>query len=138
MRVSALTRGALVVVAAGTVVAGVAACSSNNTSSSPTATAASPTSSTMNTTCNIQALSVAIPQSAKVIRFACGSTGTTEIAAIQADPGKTVFWAKLEGQKWVPASELQDQVCGAASAGYSDQLLSFCTPKPKDPQPLDQ
>ena len=140
-----LTRSTVLVIAAMAAVGGLAACSSSDSGSSATVSplpvspvpqsgSVVPSGTATGALCNITDLVRAIPSGASVTRYACGSTGQYEIAAVEANPGKTVFWVRRQGDQWVSDQGLADQICGAASAGYSDEILSFCLPKPKDPQ----
>ena len=140
MRTSTLTRSAVLVAVAGVAVSGLAACSSSDSGSDNTPVPVNPASSSATSTekpnniCNVTTLAQAIPEGASVTRYACGSTGEFEIAAIQANPGKTVFWVRRSGDQWVSDQGLSSQICGGASAGYSAEILSFCLPTPKEPQ----
>lgn len=140
---SQLTRGVLLTAAAGTAVAGIAACSSNNSSSNASASAstsastssASPTSTgtTSPTSCTISALSTAVPGGGTVIKYACGNTGSKEIAAVKYNPGGKTVWMYVNKDQWQADDSIANQVCGTASAGLPQALLDMCpsaTPSP--------
>lgn len=129
---SPIGRGVAVAMGATAMVAALGACSSNSNSSSsasptPTETkttsSASPTSS--GATCTSESIQGAIPSTAKIQSFHCGSTGGGEIAAVRYTPGPTVLFLETKNGKWAVINP--DQVCGTASAGLPPAVLAYCT-----------
>jgi hypothetical protein len=60
--------------------------------------------------------------------FTCAKVGDTEWAAARVSPGNTVFFLQWNGSEW--NAEDSDSVCGTASAGLPQSLLSYCEAAP--------
>ena len=120
-----------VILIAGLSVAALTGCSSSSSSSetsptptetvaspTPTETAASPTptettaSPTSGSLCSEEAIMAAIPEG-------------TEWAAVEVQPGPTVFFLQASGDTWDVSTS--DEVCGTASAGLPPELLDYCS-----------
>jgi co-chaperonin GroES (HSP10) len=93
-----------------------AAPSSSSTSTSPRtpATAA----------CTSEAILAALPSGATMEEFTCADVGGKKWAAARVKPGNTVFFLQWNGTKW--NAEDSQAVCGTASAGLPQSLLSYC------------
>jgi hypothetical protein len=57
-------------------------------------------------------------------KFECARVDGTEWAAARVNPGPTVFFLQWDGTKW--NAQDSDSVCGTASAGLPQSLLSYC------------
>ena len=60
--------------------------------------------------------------------FTCAKVGDTEWAAARVSPGDTVFFLQWNGTKW--NAEDSQSICGTASAGLPQSLLSYCKAAP--------
>lgn len=132
-RLLALAAGATIAAAA------LAGCSSSTepevttsptvapTSQAPTTaapTTAAPTS-TPTELCSEQSLLAALPEGSEMVKFNCASVSGTQWAAVEVNPGPTVFFLQDNGGTWdVSTSE---EVCGTASAGLPPELLDYCS-----------
>ena len=76
--------------------------------------------------CSSEAILSALPSGATMEKFDCAKVGDTEWAAAQVNPGDTVFFLQWSGKAW--NAEDSDSVCGTASAGLPEKLLSYCQP----------
>jgi hypothetical protein len=56
--------------------------------------------------------------------FTCADVGGKLWAAARVDPGETVFFLQWNGSKW--NAQDSNSVCGTASAGLPQSLLSYC------------
>ena len=74
--------------------------------------------------CSSQAILSALPGGATMQEFTCAKVGDTEWAAARVSPGDTVFFLQWNGTRW--NAEDSDSVCGTASAGLPESLLSYC------------
>lgn len=130
-----------VILIAGLSVAALAGCSGSSSSSeaSPTQTAespvtsptpaettASPTSSpTSGSLCTEEAIMAAIPEGSEMVKYNCANVAGTEWAAVEVQPGPTVFFLQANGDTWDVSTS--DEVCGTASAGLPPELLDYCS-----------
>lgn len=123
---------------------GLAACSSSadsassasptttkSTSSSSPSKSASPTGSGSSSpyvgaTCTSKSIQSALPRTATVTAFKCGSTGDGQIAGVSYGPGKNIIFLQTTGVggQWKVIST--DTVCGSAQAGLPPAVLAFC------------
>ena len=78
--------------------------------------------------CSSQAILSALPGGAAMEEFSCAKVGDTEWAAARVSPGDTVFFLKWNGTKW--DAEDSQSICGTASAGLPQSLLSYCKAGP--------
>ncbi len=90
-------------------------------SSSPTST--SPTTPATQA-CTSEAILAALPSGATMQEFTCANVGGKLWAAARVSPGATVFFLQWNGTKW--NAEDSSSVCGTASAGLPQSLLSYC------------
>ena len=67
-----------------------------------------------------------VPGGGTVVKYACGNTGSKEIAAIRYNPGNKLEWLYVKDNKWQTDNSIQNEVCGGASAGLPDALLAMC------------
>ena len=79
---------------------------------------------TSNADCSSQAILSALPGGATMQEFSCAKVGDTEWAAARVSPGDTVFFLQWNGTKW--NAEDSQSICGTASAGLPQSLLSYC------------
>jgi hypothetical protein len=103
------------------------ACGSSPSTSSDTPSRSHTTSSTDAKTkadCSSQAILSALPGGASMQEFTCAKVGDTEWAAARVSPGDTVFFLRWNGTKW--EAEDSQSICGTASAGLPQSLLSYC------------
>jgi hypothetical protein len=63
-----------------------------------------------------------------VQEFTCAKVGDAEWAAARVSPGDTVFFLQWNGTKW--NAEDSQSICGTASAGLPQSLLSYCKAAP--------
>lgn len=130
--VAALAVGALALAA-------LAACgssTSSNDASHSTPSASTATSGATQADCSSAALLAAVPGGATMEHYDCANAGGQEWAAVEVNPGNTVFFLQWNGTKW--DAETSSDVCGTASAGVPSELLSYCgTPSPApSPSPV--
>ena len=78
--------------------------------------------------CSSDAILSALPGGATMQKFDCAKVGDTEWAAALTNPGNTVFFLRWNGNTWEPDDS--DSVCGTASAGLPDKLLTYCEAGP--------
>jgi co-chaperonin GroES (HSP10) len=78
--------------------------------------------------CSSQAILSALPGGATMQEFTCAKVGDTEWAAARVSPGDTVFFLQWNGTKW--NAEDSQSICGTASAGLPQSLLSYCKAAP--------
>ena len=130
-----------VILIAGLSVAALAGCSDSSSSSeaSPTQTTASPvtsptptettasptTSPTSGSLCSEEAIMAAIPEGSEMVKYNCANVAGTEWAAVEVQPGPTVFFLQANGDTWDVSTS--DEVCGTASAGLPPELLDYCS-----------
>ena len=105
------------------------ACGSSSSSDTPSS---SPTTSSQATNtkaeCSSQAILSALPGGATMQEFTCAKVGDAEWAAARVSPGDTVFFLQWNGTKW--NAEDSQSICGTASAGLPQSLLSYCKAAP--------
>jgi ribosomal protein L16/L10AE len=65
--------------------------------------------------------------------YDCAQVGDARWAAARVDPGNTVFFLKRNGSSWEAMTA--DSVCGTASAGFPQTLLSYCAAPSSSPGP---
>ena len=107
------------------------ACGSSSSNSSDTPSSSPTTSSQASSTkaeCSSQAILSALPGGATMQEFTCAKVGDTEWAAARVSPGDTVFFLRWNGTKW--NAEDSQSICGTASAGLPQSLLSYCKAAP--------
>ena len=107
------------------------ACGSSSSNSNDTPSSIPTTSSTGSKTkaeCSSQAILSALPGGATMQEFTCAKVGDTEWAAARVSPGDTVFFLQWNGTEW--NAEDSESVCGTASAGLPQSLLSYCKAGP--------
>ena len=107
------------------------ACGSSSSNSSDTPSSSPTTSSSGSNTkaeCSSQAILSALPGGATMKEFTCAKVGDTEWAAARVSPGDTVFFLQWNGTKW--NAEDSQSICGTASAGLPQSLLSYCKTAP--------
>jgi hypothetical protein len=115
----------------GLVLAFSACTTSSSTSSADTPSRGPETSSEgsrIKSDCSSRAILSALPGGATMQEFTCAKVGDTEWAAARVSPGDTVFFLKWNGTKW--SAEDSQSVCGTASAGLPQSLLSYCKAGP--------
>lgn len=112
---------ALLVVASAAVLA-IAGCSSSTDSDAEST--ASPTATTGGGKCTEADLAAALPEGSTVSKYDCADVEGTEWAAVEVSEGPTVFFLTRDGDRWDVSTS--DEICGAASAGLPDSLLSYC------------
>ena len=78
--------------------------------------------------CSSHAILSALPGGAAMQEFSCAKVGDTEWAAARVSPGDTVFFLQWNGTKW--NAEDSQSICGTASAGLPQSLLSYCKAGP--------
>ena len=64
------------------------------------------------------------PAGATMQEFTCADVGGKLWAAARVSPGDTVFFLQWNGTKW--NAQDSQSVCGPASAGLPQSLLSYC------------
>ena len=64
------------------------------------------------------------PAGATMQEFTCADVSGKLWAAARVSPGDTVFFLRWNGTKW--NAEDSQSVCGTASAGLPQSLLSYC------------
>jgi hypothetical protein len=74
--------------------------------------------------CTSEAILAALPAGATMQEFTCANVGGKLWAAARVSPGATVFFLQWNGTKW--NAEDSSSVCGTASAGLPQSLLSYC------------
>jgi co-chaperonin GroES (HSP10) len=99
--------------------------SSDTPSSSPTTSSKGPNTKA---DCSSQAILSALPGGATMQEFTCAKVGDTEWAAARVSPGDTVFFLRWNGTKW--NAQDSQSICGTASAGLPQSLLSYCKAAP--------
>jgi hypothetical protein len=106
------------------------ACGASSSDSRDTPSRDRTSSSKANTKadCSSEAILSALPGGATMERFDCAKVGDTEWAAARVNPGRTVFFLRWHDAKW--NAEDSASVCGAASAGLPQSLLSYCEAAP--------
>ena len=104
------------------------ACGSSSSNSSADTPSSGPTTSPKDSKpkadCSSQAILSALPGGATMQEFSCAKVGDTEWAAARVNPGDTVFFLQWNGTKW--KAEDSQSICGTASAGLPQSLLSYC------------
>jgi co-chaperonin GroES (HSP10) len=78
--------------------------------------------------CSSHAILSALPGGATMQEFTCAKVGDTEWAAARVNPGDTVFFLQWNGTRW--KAEDSQSICGTASAGLPQSLLSYCKAAP--------
>ncbi len=106
------------------------ACSSGSSTggtSTPAATSAAPTTAapTQASGCTAESLLAVLPEGATIVRFDCESVAGKEWAAVEVEPGPTVFFLQQQGSTWDVSTS--DEICGTASAGLPPKLLDYCS-----------
>ena len=108
------------------------ACGSSSPNSSADTPSSGPTTSPKDSKpkadCSSQAILSALPGGATMQEFSCAKVGDTEWAAARVSPGDTVFFLQWDGTKW--KAEDSPSICGTASAGLPQSLLSYCQTAP--------
>ena len=107
------------------------ACGSPPSNSTDTPSSIPTTSSQASNTkaeCSSQAILSALPGGATMQEFTCAKVGDSEWAAARVSPGGTVFFLQWNSTKW--NAEDSQSVCGTASAGLPQSLLSYCNASP--------
>jgi co-chaperonin GroES (HSP10) len=94
---------------------------------------AGPSSSTSPTrpvtqACTSEAILAALPAGATMQKFTCADVGGKLWAAARVNPGNTVFFLRWNGTKW--NAQDSQSICGTASAGLPQSLLSYCKAAP--------
>ena len=74
--------------------------------------------------CTSEAIAAALPGGATVKEFTCANVAGQLWAAARVDPGDTVFFLQWSGTKW--NAQDSQSICGTASAGLPESLLSYC------------
>ena len=74
--------------------------------------------------CTSEAIAAALPGGATVKEFTCANVAGQLWAAARVDPGDTVFFLQWDGTKW--NAQDSQSICGTASAGLPQSLLSYC------------
>ena len=121
-------RAALLLAALPIAAVALAGCSSSGSSDASSSPSPTPTSST-SASCSPDALLAAVPSGAEMLHYDCAEVGGQEWAALEVNPGNTVFFLEWNGTAWDAMTS--DDVCGTASAGVPEELLSYCqTPTP--------
>ncbi len=92
----------------------------------PTETAMSPTSSPTETDslCSEQGILAVLPEGSEMVKYNCADVSGTQWAAVEVNPGPTVFFLQASGGSWDVSTS--DEVCGTASAGLPPELLDYC------------
>ena len=124
---AARRRTALAVAAGSLAVLSLAGCSSSSSAEAtptPSSSAAGPSNAAAQATCTSESLLSALPGGADMVKFNCADAGGQEWAATTVNPGNTVFFLRWNGNAWDAMTS--GDVCGTASAGLPDQLLSYC------------
>jgi hypothetical protein len=83
--------------------------------------------------CSSHAILSALPGGATMREFTCAKVGDTEWAAARVNPGDTVFFLQWDRTKW--KAEDSQSICGTASAGLPQSLLSYCKAAPSSSTP---
>jgi co-chaperonin GroES (HSP10) len=107
------------------------ACGSSPSSSSDTPSSSLTSRSEVAKTkadCSSHAILSALPGGATMQEFSCAKVGDTEWAAARVSPGDTVFFLRWDGSRW--KAEDSQSICGTASAGLPQSLLSYCAAAP--------
>jgi co-chaperonin GroES (HSP10) len=78
--------------------------------------------------CASEAILAALPAGATMEKFTCADVGGKLWAAARVSPGNTVFFLRWNGTKWNAVDS--QSICGAASAGLPQSLLSYCKAAP--------
>ena len=108
------------------------ACGSSSSNSSADTPNSGPTTSSKDSKpkadCSSQAILSALPGGATMQEFSCAKVGDAEWAAARVSPGDTVFFLQWNGTTW--NAEDSQSICGAASAGLPQSLLSYCKTAP--------
>lgn len=101
--------------------------------SSPAATSAAPTTAAPTDAegCTAESLLAALPAGATMVRFDCESVSGTQWAAVEVEPGPTVFFLQQQGGTWDVSTS--DEICGTASAGLPPKLLDYCASPSSSP-----
>jgi hypothetical protein len=73
--------------------------------------------------CTSEAILAALPAGATMDEFTCADVSGKLWAAARVSPGSTVFFLQWNGTKW--NAQDSQSVCGAASAGLPQSLLSY-------------
>jgi co-chaperonin GroES (HSP10) len=74
--------------------------------------------------CTSEAILAALPSGATMQKFTCANVGGKLWAAARVSPGDTVFFLRWNGTKW--NAQDSQSICGTASAGLPQSLLSYC------------
>jgi co-chaperonin GroES (HSP10) len=74
--------------------------------------------------CTSEAILAALPSGATIKEFTCADVGGKLWAAARVDPGDTVFFLQWDGTTW--NAQDSQSICGTASAGLPQSLLSYC------------
>ena len=74
--------------------------------------------------CTSEAILAALPAGATMQEFTCANVGGKLWAAARVSPGATVFFLQWNGTKW--NAQDSQSICGTASAGLPQSLLSYC------------
>jgi hypothetical protein len=98
-------------------------CQAASSSSSPSTSPQTPATPS-NVACTSEEIRAALPGGATMKEFTCANVGGKKWAAARVDPGDTAFFLQWDGTKW--NAEDSDSVCGTASAGLPQSLLSYC------------
>lgn len=124
----------LLAVGAATLALALGACSSGTStdSTTPAATSAAPTTAApTGGGCTAESLLAVLPEGATMVRFDCESVSGTEWAAVEVQPGPTVFFLQQQGDTWDVSTS--DEICGTASAGLPPKLLDYCSAESSSP-----
>ena len=78
--------------------------------------------------CTSEAILAALPAGATMQKFTCADVGGKLWAAARVSPGNTVFFLRWNGTKW--NAQDSQSICGTASAGLPQSLLSYCKAAP--------
>ena len=74
--------------------------------------------------CSKESIQAALPNGSNVTDFSCADVSGTTWAAAKVSEGNTVFFLKKSGDKWDVSDS--GSICGAASAGLPEKILSYC------------
>ena len=74
--------------------------------------------------CTSEAILAALPPGATMQEFTCADVSGKLWAAARVSPGDTVFFLQWNGTQW--NAEDSQSICGTASAGLPQSLLSYC------------
>ena len=74
--------------------------------------------------CTSEAILAALPAGATMQEFTCADVSGKLWAAARVSPGDTVFFLQWNGTKW--NAQDSQSICGTASAGLPQSLLSYC------------